>query len=92
MDLDDIITFVSVLFGGICIFAGTIFLLMVLWATWPGPLMCEAYSQGMKVKTEYKFWYGCFVTMPDGQILPESIANTILKQEYKLNIKTEERK
>ncbi len=77
--------------GGIVVFiiglAAAIFLLMVLWAWQVGPRACGEYGEGMKVATEYKFWYGCFVTMPDGRTLPESIARDVLRQEYRVEVK-----
>lgn len=85
--IDDMLAFMGVMVGLVLALAFAVFLCMVLWAWIPGPLSCTALAEGMHVKTEYRFWYGCFVTMPDGRILPESIARDVLKQEYRVDIK-----
>ena len=66
--------------------AFTIFVTAAAWAAWPGPKICEAYGEGMHLKTEYRFWYGCFVTLPDGSVLPEKTATQLLGQKYGIKI------
>jgi hypothetical protein len=84
--MDDAIAFVVFIVGAIVVGAMTIFLLCALWAAYPGPKACEAWGDEMHVKTVYRFWYGCFVTMPDGQVLPESIAVKVLQQKYGVEV------
>lgn len=72
--------------GAVAIFA-VVFLVSAMYATLWGPYGCEAFGEGMKVKTEWRFWYGCFVTMPNGEILPESIARDVLRQRYSVDVK-----
>lgn len=63
------------------------FLIAALWTQfWYRPA-CAAFGEGMQVKTEFRFWYGCFVTLPDERILPLSIAESILRQEHLLKYK-----
>ncbi len=84
--MEDAIGFVVFMVGAIVAIALGIFLCMVLWAAWPGRESCAALGEGMHTKTEYRFWYGCFVTMQDGEILPESVARDVLKQRYGVKI------
>ena len=48
---------------------------------WATPA-CAAFGEGMKLQTEFRFWYGCFVTMPDGRIMPTHIAEDVMRKEY----------
>ena len=84
--MDDAIAFVCFIVGAILTGAAAIFLCCALWAAYPGPKACEAWGDEMHVKTVYRFWYGCFVTMPDGQVLPESIAVKVLQQRYGVEV------
>lgn len=85
--MDDLLQFLAFMVTAIVGIALAIFLCMVLWAAWPARETCQAFGEGMKTKTEYRFWYGCFVTMPNGEILPESIARDVLKQRYAVEVK-----
>lgn len=84
--MDDFLLFVGAVISFIVAAAATIFLLMAFWAAYPGPKACDAWGDEMHVKTVYRFWYGCFVTMPDGQVLPESIARDVLRQKYGVEV------
>ena len=64
-----------------------VFIIGALYATLWGPYGCVAFGEGMKLKTEWRFWYGCFVTMPSGEILPESIARDVLRHRYSVEVK-----
>jgi hypothetical protein len=84
---DDALEFVFFIFGIVISAAAAIFSCFVLWAWLIGPSECEEFGSGMRLKTEYKFWQGCFVTMPDSRVLPESIARDVMRQEYKVQVK-----
>lgn len=66
-----------------------IWLMTLLYALGPGKWACEDFGRGMAVKSEYFFWEGCFVTMPNGERLPQSVATRVLQQRYEL--KTEQK-
>lgn len=87
MFLSDLLEFLSGIVVFIVGLALAIFLLMVLWAWQVGPRACTEFGEGMKAQTEYKFWRGCFVTMPDGKVLPENIAMDVMRQEYRVEVK-----
>ena len=64
-----------------------VFVLCALFTVlWADPA-CKAFGDGMQLKTEFRFWYGCFVTMPDKRILPKDVAINVLRQEYQFNVK-----
>ena len=83
---DEFVSFVLFIFVAIVSFALTFFLLAFLWCAGPGKWACEDFGKGMQAKTEYHFWYGCFVAMPDGKILVESDARKVMQQEYRLEL------
>lgn len=72
----------GVIFGVLLTFFLSVFFIMALYTQFWARPSCQAYGEGMKVTTEFRFWYGCFVTMPDGRVLPQHIAETVLRQEY----------
>lgn len=87
MYLSDFVKMLLVVAGFLVVVATTIFLLAALWAWQIGPRACAEYGEGMNVSTEFKFFQGCFVALPDGRMLPESIARDVLRQEYRVEVK-----
>ncbi len=54
--------------------------------TW-GPASCAQFGEAMHMKTEWRFWPGCFVTLPDGSVMPREPYEKNLMQNYKVQIK-----
>lgn len=84
--IDDIVEFMIFMFieGGA--FFTVLFLALLLWTAGPEKWGCEDFGQGMGLETEFKFWHGCFVKMPDGEVLPVSIARKVLEQRYAVKV------
>jgi len=40
----------------------------------------------MSVKTDFKFWHGCFVTLQDGTVVPEDVAIKVLSNKYSVEM------
>ena len=79
----------AVIFGVLMTIFLSVFFISAVWTyTWYRPA-CEDFGKGMKLHTEFHFWHGCFVTMPDGRVLPDSTAKDILRQEYLFKFKQE---
>jgi hypothetical protein len=76
-----------VVVGGAAALFAAIFIFSAMYASLWGPNSCAAYGEGAKLKVEWRFWHGCFVTMPDGRIMPESDARAVMKQEYRVDLK-----
>lgn len=60
----------------------TVFLVMILWTAGPSTWACEDYQKVTKLPTTMLFWSGCFVTMPDGAVLPKHQAQEIIGRNY----------
>lgn len=85
--LEDIFKAFFFLAAATCGCVIVIFGLCALWAWTAGPKSCESYGRYMGLKTTFDFWNGCFVEMPNGEILPKDIANKVLSNEYQIKVK-----
>ena len=82
----DILEVMAFMVGIIAAVVFALFITVATYAVTIGPKSCEAYGANMSVSTKYEFWYGCFVTMPNGEVLPESVALDVLRQKYKVEV------
>jgi len=58
------------------------FLIACLWTAGPDRWACKDYSEASGMKTEFRFWYGCFVTLPDGTIMKRSDAEKVIVRKF----------
>ncbi|MHB8413900.1 MAG: hypothetical protein ACYDB1_00700 [Acidiferrobacteraceae bacterium] len=85
--MDDFLDFMILLLLAFSTLAILILAIVFLWAAIPARLGCNAFSEATHLHTDYRFWYGCFVTMPDGSIVTDDVAMKILGNKYQLKFK-----
>lgn len=84
--IKDAIELVAIVFTTLVGLMAIAFLFVALAALTIGPQSCAAYGEAMSLRTEFEFWNGCFVEMADGRVLPEDVANDVLRQEYRVKL------
>lgn len=87
--MSDLLELVVIIFVMLTAIIVSAFLCICLWCAGPAKWACEDFGGGMQLKTDYRFWYGCFVTMPGGEILPHSIAKETIKRQYQHRLQLE---
>lgn len=84
--LEDFVVGCLALVAVIILVVLTAFLCMCVWTATVERPICREFGAGMKLETQFNFWAGCFVVMPDGERLPKSLAEKVLVQRYKLQV------
>lgn len=80
--LEDLFIFLSMILT--VVVAG--FIIACLGSATVAPAQCSSLGAAMKVKTDYYFWKGCFITLPNGETVPEDVALKIMQQKYQINV------
>lgn len=86
--MDDLVEFLIFIVTAALVVLLTILLCMSLWTAGPTRWACEDYGKASGNKTEFFFWYGCIVTLPDGSVLPrrDAEAAALRRHQHRLEI------